>query len=97
MLVIAASGPPAEHSTSDMYGTLNRLRLAQRLRPGVVALLDCLNRYGATPQSFMPAPSVMSAPSPAAQNPSYTYAAFPLNNAVHEALDAFGGGVLDDP
>ena len=70
MLIIAASGPLAEHSTSDIYGIVSGLRLAQRLRPGLVGLLDCLNRYGATPQSFMPAPSVMLVPSPATQDPS---------------------------
>jgi hypothetical protein len=44
MFVIAASGTPAEHSASDIYGTLSGLRLSQRLRPchpgsGITTLL----------------------------------------------------------
>jgi hypothetical protein len=30
MLVIAASGPPAEHSATEVYGTLTGVRLAQQ-------------------------------------------------------------------
>ena len=96
MLVIAASGPPAEHSTSDAYGTLSGLRLAQRLRPNVVALLDFLSRYGAAPLNAMPAPSHMSVPSPAAQTTLQIRGAIPLDKAVDDALDAFGVGALGD-
>jgi|tagenome__1003787_1003787.scaffolds.fasta_scaffold19393479_2 hypothetical protein len=53
MLVIAASGPPAEHSASEVYGTLTGVRLAQRLRPCVATLLDFLHRYGAAPLTIM--------------------------------------------
>jgi hypothetical protein len=97
MLVIAASGPPAEHSASDLYGTLSGLRLSQRLRPCVVALLDFLNRYGATPLSMVPAPSRIPVPPPAAQNPPQMHGAIPLDKAVNDALDAFGVGALGDP
>jgi hypothetical protein len=49
MLIVAASGPPAERSAADMYGQLTGLRLAQRLRPCVATLLDFLSRYDAVP------------------------------------------------
>lgn len=97
MLVIATSGPPAEHSATDLYGTLNGLRLAQRLRPLVAALLDFLSRYGAAPLNTMTAPSHMSAPSPAAQTTLQIRGAIPFDKAVDDTLDAFGVGTLGDP
>jgi hypothetical protein len=60
MLVVAASGPPAEHETADMYGTLTGLRLAQRLCPCVATLLDFLSRYDAAPIHVLSAPASAS-------------------------------------
>jgi hypothetical protein len=97
MLVIAASGPPAEHSMSDMYGTLSGVRLAQRLRPCVVALLDFLSRYSAVPLSAVPAPTHIPAPSLAVQSAQRNQSTISLDNAVNDALDAFGVGALGDP
>jgi hypothetical protein len=96
MLVIAASGPPAEHSASDVYGTLSGLRLAQHLRPSVAALLDFLSRYGAAPLHILPASSLISAPPRPAQRVAPLNSALPVDNAVNDALDAFGVGALGE-
>jgi hypothetical protein len=97
MLVIAASGPPAEHSAIDVYGSLSGLRLAQRQRPCVVALLDFLSRYGAAPPGALPAPSLIPPPPLAAQSAQRIQSTISLDNAVNDALDAFGVGALGDP
>ena len=97
MLVIAASRPPAEHSASDLYGTLSGLRLAQRLRPYVVALLDFLGRYSTVPLSAVPAPTHTPAPAPTTHNPQRIHGTIPLDNTLNDALDVFGVGALGDP
>ena len=96
MLVIAASGPPAEHSATELYGTLTGVRLAQRLRPYVATSMDYLSRYGAAPATLM----ASSPPAPASPPQSWdtpgTHRALPVDNAVNAALDAFGVGTLGD-
>jgi hypothetical protein len=94
MLIIAASGPPAEDSATEVYGTLTGVRLAQHLRPCGAALLDFLSRYGAAPLTILPAPSPAPAPPLPARNPPRSPSAIPIDNAVNNALDAFGVGTL---
>jgi hypothetical protein len=96
MLIVAASGPPAEHGATDVYGELTGVRLAQRLRPCVATLLDFLSRYGAAPVSIVPMPSSSATSSLAVQNTQKTRSAIPVNGAVNDALDAFGVGALGD-
>ncbi len=96
MLVIAASGPPAEQSATEVYGTQTGLRLAQRLRPCVATLIDFLNRYGAAPLTIMAAVPSIPPPPARSSNTSPTYAAIPVDTEVNAALDAFGVGTLGD-
>jgi hypothetical protein len=96
MLVIAASGPPAEHSATEVYGTLTGVRLAQRLRPCVATLLDFINRYGAAPLTIMTAAPSIPPPPAYSSNTSPTHAAIPVDTAVNAALDAFGVGTLGE-
>jgi hypothetical protein len=93
MLIVAASGPPAEHGATDVYGALTGVRLAQRLRPCVATLLDFLSRYSAVPVNVVPVPSSSALSSLTVQQ---AHGAIPVNNAVNDALDAFGVGALGD-
>jgi hypothetical protein len=96
MLVIAASGPPAEHRAPEVYGTLTGVRLAQRLRPSVASLLDFINRYGAAPLTIMAAVPSIPPPPPHSSDTSPSHTAIPVDTAVNAALDAFGVGTLGD-
>jgi hypothetical protein len=96
MLVIAASGPPAEHSATEVYGTLTGVRLAQRLRPCVAALMDFLSRYGAAPAIII----ASSPPAPVSplhvRDTPQTSSTLRVDSAVNAALDAFGVGTLGE-
>jgi hypothetical protein len=96
MFVIAASGPPAEQRTTEVYGTLTGVRLAQHLRPHVAALLDFLSRYSAAPVTIMAAVPSIPLPPAHSRNTSPTHAAIPVDTEVNAALDAFGVGTLGD-
>jgi hypothetical protein len=96
MLIVAANGPPAEHSATEIYGQLTGLRLAQRLRPYVAALLDFLSRYDAAPIHVLSAPASASGGSQVPQNARQAYNTIRVDNAVNDALDAFGVGALGD-
>jgi hypothetical protein len=96
MLIIAASGPPAEQSTTEVYGTLTGVRLAQRLRPCVATLMDFLSRYGAAPVTIFAASPAAPVPSPQVHEPSQTHSALRVDSAVNAALDAFGVGTLGE-
>jgi len=93
MLVIAASGPPAEDSATEVYGTLTGVRLAQRLRPCVATLMDFLSRYGSTPVTILAA---SPAAPPQVHDPLPRHSALAVDNAINAALDAFGVGTLSD-
>ena len=94
MLLIAASGPPAEDGAADRYGTLAGLHLAQRLRPRIAPIMDFLSRYGATPLAVIPA--VAAAPVAPAQMARPGHRGFAVDHSVNDALDAFGVGALGD-
>jgi hypothetical protein len=96
MLVIAASGPPAEQSATEVYGTLAGLRLAQRLRACVATLMDFLSRYGATPLTIMAAAPSIPPPPPHSSDTSPTHTAIPVDTQVNAALNAFGVGTLGE-
>jgi hypothetical protein len=95
MLLIAASGPPADDGAADRYGTLAGQHLAQRLRPRIAPILDFLSRYGATPLAAMPA--VVAAPAAPAQIVRPEQRDLAVDRTVNDALDAFGIGALGDP
>jgi hypothetical protein len=90
MLIVAASGPPAEHGATDVYGELTGVRLAQRLRPCVATLLDFLSRYDAASIHVLSAPTSASGVSQVTQNARQGHSTIPVDNAVNDALDAFG-------
>jgi hypothetical protein len=97
VLLIAASGPPAEDGPTETYGTLPGPRLAQVLRPRVVPVLDFLSRYSAAPL-VVPLPPVPAPTGPAlAQHAGWVDIALPVDDTVNDALDAFGVGALGDP
>jgi hypothetical protein len=96
ILVISAGGPPAEHSATELYGTLTGVRLAQRLRPCVATLMDFLSRYGAAPVTTLPASPCVTAPPPQSRDTLKTHSPIPASNTVNAALDAFGVGTLGD-
>jgi hypothetical protein len=94
MLLIAASGPPAEDGAADHYGTLAGLHLAQRLRPRIASVVDFLSRYGATPLAAMSA--VPQAPAAPDQHVRPGHGGLAVDDSVNDALDAFGVGALGD-
>ena len=98
MLIIAASGPPAEQRATEVYGTLTGVRLAQRLRPSIATVLDFLSRYSAAPVTIVAASPAAPTLPQHTQDPTQTHSALSLlvDNAVNAALDAFGVGTLGD-
>ena len=96
MLLIAASGPPAEDGTADTYGTLPGSRLAQRLRPRIAPVLDFLSRYDAAPRLVAHAEPPTPATSPPPQATSRCNGTFAVDDTVGGTLDAFGARALGD-
>lgn len=92
LLLLAASGPPAADGPSDVYGTLTGLRLAQLLRPRLVAALDFVQRYDPAPLVFGSLHTTAPARSPAL--PRHGLSA--VDTAMDGTLESFGIGALGE-
>jgi hypothetical protein len=96
MLLLAASGAPAEDGAADQYGTLTGSRLAQRLRPRLAAVLDFLCRYSAAPLTVSIAALPTSQLAPLTQDTRQAPGPIRIDAVVNGALEGFGVDALGE-